>query len=114
MNFIRGDTQFLKFLVTFKDQTLIKLEDIDTLFITCKKSIYSRENIFQKTIDDVKIDEEGYVHIVFKPEDTESLEYGKYVFDIEITTKAGYRKTKLFEFTLVGETTFHGGDANGN
>ena len=114
MEFIRGDTQSFKFLITYKDKTIIKKEEIDTLFLTCKKSIYSNENIFQKTLEDVEFDEDGYVNVVFNPEDTESLEYGKYVFDIEITTKAGYRKTKLFEFELLGETTFHGGDLNGN
>ena len=113
MEFTRGDTQSLKFLITLKDNTPVKFEDIGTLFITCKKSIYSNENIFQKTLEDVELDEDGYIHVIFKPDDTESLEYGKYVFDIEITTKAGYRKTKLFEFTLAGETTFHGGDIDG-
>ena len=114
MEFVRGDSQSFKFLIKYKDSTPIKTDDIESLFLTCKKNIYSNEIVFQKNIKDVKIDDAGCVHVTFEPKDTETLDYGKYVFDIEITTKAGYRKTKLFEFELLGETTFHGGDLNGN
>lgn len=113
MDFVRGDTFLFKFLLKFKDETVVKSEDIDNLFITFKTSVYSKKYIFQKTLDDVKIDEEGYVHVTFEPEDTENLEYGKYVFDVEVTLKNGYRKSKLFEINLAGETTFHGGDYDG-
>lgn len=110
MEFVRGDTFSFKFLINRKDGTAVKKDDIDTLFVTVKKTIYSQNTIFQKTLNDVEIDSKGYCHVIFKPEDTETLEYGKCVFDVEITLKNGYRKTKLFEFNLEGETTFHGGE----
>lgn len=114
MEFIRGDTYSFKTLLKFKDNTAITKSDLESLFITCKKNVYTEDIIFQKGLDDVEIDSEGYCHIVFEPKDTEQLEYGTYVFDLEITTKSGYRKTKLFQFEISGETTFHGGDLNGN
>lgn len=107
--FIRGDTFAFKFSIMYKDKTPIKKEDIKTLFITCRK--YASKDfpiIFQKTIDDVEIDEEGYCHAKFNPEDTQELMYGSYFFDIEVTTKGGYRKTKLYEFKIGKETSIHG------
>ena len=114
MEFIRGDTIGISFSLKYKDDNVVSKEEIDSLFITIKKSIYTEEIIFQKTLENVEIDENGIVHLVFEPEDTECLEYGKYVFDIEVTLKSGYRKTKLSEFNITGETTFHGGDVDEN
>lgn len=113
MQFIRGDTFAFKFLIKRKDGTVINLNDIASLYITIKTSIYSNEIILKKTLDDVEVDENGYVHVVFKPSDTENLDYNKYIGDIEITLTNEYRKTKVFEMELMGETTFHknGGDA---
>ena len=110
MQLVRGDTFKFKFLVKFKDNQTVLEEDVKELFVTIKKNEYTSKILFQKTLNDVEIDEEGYVHIEFKPEDTETLEYGKYVADIEITLTSGVRKTKFFDFELLSETTFHGGD----
>lgn len=115
MNFIRGDTFSFKILIKYADDTPITKEDISTIFVTFKKNIHTDRIIFQKDINDILIDEEGYIHIIFKPEDTEKLSYGKYVFDVEVTTLSGVRKTKLFNIELQGETTFHnGGDMSEN
>ena len=103
MELIRGDTYLFK--VRLKN---ITLDEIDTLFITCRKDIYSKDFIFQKTINDVSIDNDLYVHFAFNPSDTQALPYGDYVFDIEVTLKSGYRKTKIFNFSLTGAATFHG------
>ena len=84
MELIRGDTYLFK--VRLKN---ITLDEIDTLFITCRKDIYSKDFIFQKTINDVSIDNDLYVHFAFNPSDTQALPYGDYVFDIEVTLKSG-------------------------
>lgn len=111
MNFIRGDTFKFKSLIKFKDGQVILKEDMKELFVTIKKSEYSSNIIFQKTLDDIEIDATGYIHVEFRPSDTETLDYGKYLGDIEITLVNGTRKTKVFDFELLAETTFHGGDA---
>ena len=108
MEFVRGDSFPFKTLVTYLNGNPIKREDISTLFVTCRQ--YANINypiLFQKELDDVEIDKDGYCHIVFEPADTEGLDYGKYFFDIEITLNSGYRKSKLYEFELTKETTIH-------
>lgn len=115
MEFIRGDTFAFKFLIKLANGQISTKEDINTLFITTRKyATKSSEIIFQKTLNDVEIDDEGYCHVKFNPEDTESLAYGSYFFDVEITTNGGYRKTKLFQFKITKETTIHeSGDSSG-
>lgn len=113
--FTRGDTFAFKTQITFEDGTPITKEDIKTLFITCKLQPEEYSNIiFQKKLEDVTIDSDGYCHVVFDPKDTETLFYGKYFFDIEVTLKSGYRKTSLNSFKLTKETTNHGGETDGN
>ena len=58
MELIRGDTYLFK--VRLKN---ITLDEIDTLFITCRKDIYSKDFIFQKTINDVSIDNDLYTKL---------------------------------------------------
>lgn len=108
MKFVRGDSFAFKILLSFANKKPIKLSDINTLFVTCRQ--YPNESsaiIFQKLLSDIEIDSLGYAHIVFNPEDTESLQYGKYFFDVEITLTSGYRKSALFEFELTKEATIH-------
>lgn len=113
--FVRGDTFAFKFKLTIQDKVAIQKEDIDTLFITCRR--YASKEfpvVFEKTLDDVEIDDNGYCHAKFEPKDTEKLAYGSYFFDIEVTLKNGYRKTKLFQFKITKETTIHeSGDVDG-
>ena len=113
--FTRGDTFAFKTPIKFADGTPVEKEDIETLFITVKlqPSEYS-PIIFQKKLEDVTIDSKGYCHVIFEPKDTETLFYGTYYFDIEVTLKSGYRKTSLNSFNLTKETTNHGGDTNGS
>lgn len=116
LEFVRGDTFAFKFLLTTKDGIAIKKEDIDTLFITARK--YANKEspiIIQKKLEDVEIDSDGYCHTKFEPKNTEELIYGSYFFDIEVTLKSGFRKTKLFQFKINKETTIHeSGDESGN
>ncbi len=115
LEFIRGDTFAFKFKIKTGNEILTSKEEIETLFITCRKYTKETSKInFEKKIDDIEIDEEGYFHVKFNPEDTEKMNYGVYFFDIEVTLKNGYRKTKLFKFKITEETTIHGGGANGN
>lgn len=109
-NFVRGDSFPFKFSIKNENGDNVNIEDIDTLFITCKKNLDDKASIiFQKTLEDVTI-EDGYCHAIFNPIDTQKLNYGKYYFDIEVTLNNGYRKSELYTFTLTEETTLHRGD----
>lgn len=116
ISFTRGDTFPFKFKTKLNNGTVVTKEDIDTLFITVRKyATKTSPIIFQKKLEDIEIDEEGYCHTLFKPEDTEELMYSNYFFDIEVTLKNGYRKTKLQQFSITKETTIHeGGVINGD
>lgn len=114
-NLTRGDTLPFKTKISLSEGTPIKTQDIDTLLITGrKKTLIKSPIIFQKTLEDVTIDEEGYCHAVIEPEDTQELSYGSYYFDIEITLNTGYRKSRLYQFKIIEETTIHEGENNGN
>ena len=108
MDFVRGDTFAFKVKILKSDKTIVKKDELKSVFLTVRKSVFQASPIlFQKTIEDIEIDEEGYCHIKFESNDTEKLPYGIYYFDIEVTTISNYRKTKLFQFKLTEETTMH-------
>ncbi len=106
-SFVRGDTFAFKVNVSLYNKTILTSDDVESIFITVRKEPTSLcEIIFQKTIDNI-IFEDGYINCTFLPQDTQNLPYGKYYFDIEITLKNGYRKSKLYNFTITEETTIH-------
>lgn len=105
-SFIRGDTFLFKFKILDKSKNSIEKSDISTLILTCRK----QKNdliMFTKNIDDFTVDDNGYFHGEFKPEDTQELESGEYYFDIEVTLTSGKRKTKLYTFILEKDATKH-------
>lgn len=110
-SFIRGDSYLFKVRVKHKnDDTPLQQMDVDTIFVTFRENTFNTSNIiFQKQLSDISIDENGYCHVAFDPSDTESLNYGTYYFDIEITLTNGYRKTKTYSVSIMDETTIHGG-----
>lgn len=107
IEFVRGDTQPLKFKIIKKDGTQPLMEEIQTLIMTCRKTNNLNSKIlFQKTKDDFNINNE-YFHIVINPEDTQELDYGLYNFDIECTLTNGYKKTLKATFEITEEDTIY-------
>ena len=107
ISFVRGDTFSFKVNVSLYNKMTLTSDDIESIFITVRKEPTSlSEIIFQKSIDDITF-ENGYINCTFLPQDTQNLPYGKYYFDIEITLKNGYRKSKLYNFTITEETTIY-------
>lgn len=114
MHLTRGDSAKVKFPIQYKDGANVIKDDIDTIYVTFKKSVYSRDILFQKDMTQIETNEDGSYCFTIKPEDTETLDYGEYSFDVEVTLKNGYRKTKVDILVLEPETTFHGGEEDGN
>lgn len=110
-SFIRGDSYLFKVPVKHRENDIpLQETDVDTIFVTFKETTSKTSTIlFSKDLSDITIDENGYCHIAFNPSDTESLNYGTYYFDIEITLKNGYRKTQTYSVKITDETTSHGG-----
>lgn len=108
MQFVRGDSFYFRILLKDIDNKPINNNHIKELFITFRKYANNDSPIlFQKNINDVSIDDLGYCHVAFLPEDTQDLSYGKYYFDMEVTLNNGYRKSRLYEIELTKETTIH-------
>ena len=106
--FVRGDSFCFKIKLLDADKQPIIADKISELFVTFRK--YTNDDspiIFQKNLEDVTIDEYGYCHVAFNPEDTQDLPYGEYYFDMEVTLNSGYRKSRLYEIELTKETTIH-------
>lgn len=95
----RGDTLRLKFQRHDFNCGIIT-DEPHAIFFTVKRSFADDEFVFQITKDAMTYEEDTKDwHFVILPETTESLEYGEYVFDLEIIqneekTEAGKYKNK--------------------
>jgi hypothetical protein len=111
LQFKRGDTFPFKVKITLADKQPVTDSDISTIFVTCKSNHSEDSTLaFQKTKDDVELDSDGNLHIVIEPKDTEHLTPGIYDFDIEVTLRDGYRKTKTGSIDLLYDITDHKGE----
>lgn len=98
----RGDTARFEVGITNDiDGSTYELQDGDVLRFTVKKSVDKEDFLIQKEITDGNI-----IHIA--PEDTHSLSYGSYYYDIELTTKGNdvYTIVPPTKFVLLKEVTW--------
>lgn len=98
----RGDTA--KFVVSVKNETTKQPYDVlssDTLTMTIKDSIRDGEACVQKTITG-----SNSFHIL--PSDTSDMNFGKYIYDIQLTTSDGdvYTVVEPATFELMEEVTY--------
>lgn len=112
----RGDTATLSFPITNKSKQPIPIENIDLLFLTCRRyASTDSEILFQKEKKDFRFEDNKY-KVDLTPEDTQSLEYNDdtiFHFDIEVTI-GNTRKTRIYEIDITKDYTIHGGDEDGN
>lgn len=111
--FPRGDTFPFKFKLKDKQGQEIILSSGDKLFFTVKKNSKSTERAFQKTLaNGIVYGEDGYYHITIESDDTATLNYGDYSYDIELKTATGVVKTLIIgTITLTDEITFKGDES---
>lgn len=104
MKMRRGDTARFSFKRRDKNDNVITVK-ADKLYFTVKPNYYINNFVLQKTIDDMTFDEGKYTFTI-EPNDTELLEYGDYVYDIEVITN-DYKKTiSIGDFIINEEVTF--------
>lgn len=104
----RGDTLRLKFQRMTENKEVIK-EQVDEMFMTCKKRYSSQDYVFQKCLSKGSITYDGntgYYHIKIEPEDTENLRYREYVFDIEITQDNNIKTVLKGTLNITEEATW--------
>lgn len=108
LNIIRGDTKFYKFQRVNKANDEVITTKPDEMYFTVKFDYNVEDVLFQKALDNgIKFDEENkYYYFVIKPEDTNNLPYGKYVYDIEVTEGSKITTIAIGEINLNEEVTF--------
>lgn len=103
----RGDLRQVRFIIRDCDGIMSDI-DFDEIFFTVKNSFTSDSYLFQKRLSNgtiEKVDECSY-QFAIKPEDTDNLKIGKYVFDIELVYADEIKQTTLGELILTNEVTF--------
>ena len=107
IEFTRGDTCPLKFNLLDNNKNPLEIGETDEMYFTVKKSFNTQEVIFQKkfTNGDIEKDDDGY-KLILTSEDTASLKYGSYVFDLCLKSTDLVRTLAIGTLTLTNEVTF--------
>lgn len=97
----RGDTAFLAVPIENVDTgKAYALAAGDELVFTVKSNAYADKVLFQKKLS-------GDNTFEIKPEDTATLDFGHYVYDVQITTEIGHVFTVIepSDFEVLEEVT---------
>lgn len=104
MIIIRGDNKIFTFQRKNKNGEVIT-EKPDKMYLTIKRNEYEKQALIQKTFDNgIRFENDTY-YIDFVPEDTDSLNFGKYVYDIEIINGDIVKTIKKDAFIIESEVT---------
>ena len=98
----RGDTaRFEIDIVNMIDNLAYVMADDDILRFSVKRSTNDKDFIIHKEL-------QGQNVVYINPDDTNSLSFGKYVYDVEVTTSGGdvYTVIPPSKFTLTPEVTW--------
>lgn len=100
----RGDLRPIEFQVNLQK---VPYTEFDEIYFTVKKTVSNKEFVIQKTLSggDIVLDGTSYTFNI-EPEDTDNLDYGIYVFDIELIKTGEIKQTSVGQFTLTSEVTF--------
>ena len=97
----RGDTARLTVPITnLANNGEYTMESGDILYFTVKKTAKDSDFLFQKSVT-------GSNSIYIKPEDTANLSFGKYKYDVQLTTATGdvYTVIEPSTFEVMEEIT---------
>ena len=82
MKIIRGDTLSFGFEYSFDDETS---QDLETCYFSCKKNADDDDYVFQKSLSNgISKVADGQYRVRIAPVDTEDVEIGNYLYDLEI------------------------------
>lgn len=101
----RGDLETVSFKLE-SGETLYT--DADEIYFTVKTTFNKTDYLIQKKLSDgtiILMSDNSYEFKIM-PEDTDDLNYGKYVFDIEVVKNGSIKKTFVGDFILTQEVTF--------
>ena len=102
----RGDIHHIQFSVVNQSGTNENL-DFDEIFFTVKDSYNRSGYLFQKKLSDGSIVKDGDVYtFTINPEDTNSLQFKTYVFDIEVLSDNTVKSTFVGNLHITEEVTY--------
>lgn len=106
LEFTRGDTQFIKFQLKDGEGNPIVLTLDDKLYFTVKQNRNSKKILIQKKYPDSIQYADGYFYFTLESEDTSSLSYGTFQYDIELKSGEYVKTLGLGTISLTDEITF--------
>lgn len=78
----------------------------EELYFIVKKRWTDKTALITKTLQDMEFDENGYYHFTILPEETENLDYGKYVWDFTpVDDNNIYRQKPAHGYLVVGNSS---------
>ena len=104
IEFARGDTYQKGFVLKANGATVT--DTFDEIYFTVKTNYKETEYVFQKTMENSGIvdDGDGHYTLYIYPTDTNGLSFGDYDCDFEFVA-TGYKKTFYGKLTLTPEVT---------
>ena len=102
----RGDIRDVQFTVYASNGTVTEL-DFTEIYFTVKEKANDTAALFQKTLtgDTITKESTGVYKFSIMPEDTDNLNIGRYVFDIELLVGDTVKQTTLGTLDLTPEVT---------
>lgn len=100
ISMIRGDSGVFIITITDTNGTPVELTDGDGLTFTLRRTPRSPTIVLQKTITDGTL--------TINPSDTQDMQFGSYVYDVELKRADGYVDTIIppHEFLILEEVTY--------
>lgn len=107
----RGDIRLVRFQI-YDSSGDISIIDFTEIYFTVKKSSLDIDYIFQKTLSSGLIEKvgDGEYQIKIEPEDTDSLKFREYEFDIELIYEDQIKQTECGILEITKEITFSGNE----
>lgn len=84
----KGDTKRESIDIFAEDGQVYEIEDNDTLILRVKKNLCDKEPCITKEV-------KGSDKFHFKPEDTENLPFGDYIYSVRLVTAEGDKHTLI-------------------
>lgn len=102
----RGDIRPIRFVIVDQSGNTTDIV-FDEIYFTVKRSYGNKAFLFQKKLSNGTIQQDGDGYsLTIRPEDTDDLAIGDYVFDIEILAGDDIKQTTVGDFILTNEVTF--------
>lgn len=83
ISMVRGDSATFHFHREDADGSIITTAPT-AIYFTVKASFEDESFVFQKTLEDMTIDDRNEYHFTIDPADTNGLDFGDYVYDLEV------------------------------